>query len=195
MLTEHERRVVNGHPRAGAAVLRHSRALAGLAPLMVAHHERLDGEGDFPEYRDERTALAARVIAVCDRYEAMSAVRAYRPLLAPDQVWSLLDQAAIEPLSVPLTTNSPWARSFPSRWTRVVPPSRPLRPGGVNPSAPPFPGRPAAPLPGRPAPKNSRARVNQPPPFRGLVSPSAECRVPTLTRDRRMRESQPGWAS
>ena len=47
-LTEHERKVVNEHPRAGAAVLRRSRALAGLAPLMVAHHERLDGEGDFP---------------------------------------------------------------------------------------------------------------------------------------------------
>jgi len=99
-LTEHERKVVNEHPRAGAVVLRRSRALAGLAVLMVAHHERLDGEGDFPEFRDQRTALAARVIAVCDRYEAMTAARAYRPLLAPDQVWRLLDEAAIEPLSM-----------------------------------------------------------------------------------------------
>jgi HD-GYP domain-containing protein (c-di-GMP phosphodiesterase class II) len=98
-LTEQERRVVNEHPRAGAVVLRRSRALAGLAPLIVAHHERLDGEGNFPEFRDQRAALAARVIAVCDRYEAMTAVRSYRPLLAPDQVWRLLDEAAVEPLS------------------------------------------------------------------------------------------------
>jgi HD-GYP domain-containing protein (c-di-GMP phosphodiesterase class II) len=99
-LTEHERKVVNEHPRAGAVVLRRSRALAGLAVLMVGHHERLDGEGDFPGFRDQRTALAARVIAVCDRYEAMTAARAYRPLLAPDQVWRLLDEAAVEPLSM-----------------------------------------------------------------------------------------------
>ena len=96
-LTQHERKVVNEHARAGAAVLRRSRALAGLAPLMEAHHERLDGEGTFPAFRDERAALAARVIAVCDRYEAMTAERPYRGLLSPDQVWRLLEDAALEP--------------------------------------------------------------------------------------------------
>ncbi len=54
-LTDAERRVVDEHARAGAAVLGRSRAFARLAPLTVAHHERLDGNGMFPAVSDERS--------------------------------------------------------------------------------------------------------------------------------------------
>ncbi len=96
-LTDHERQVVREHPLVGAAVLERSRLLTGLAPLVVGHHERLDGDGAFPPFADPRTALAARVIAVCDRFEAMTSERPYRPMLAPEQVWSLLEEACLEP--------------------------------------------------------------------------------------------------
>ena len=98
-LTEAERRVVDEHARVGAAVLGRSRASARLAPLTVAHHERLDGNGMFPAVSDESVAMAARVIALSDRYEAMTAERPYRPLLAPPQVWSILDEVVGEPMS------------------------------------------------------------------------------------------------
>jgi HD-GYP domain-containing protein (c-di-GMP phosphodiesterase class II) len=98
-LTEAERRVVDEHARAGAAVLARSRAFARLAPLTVAHHERLDGNGMFPAVSDESVALAARVVALSDRYEAMTAERPYRPLLSPPQVWSILDEVVGEPMS------------------------------------------------------------------------------------------------
>ena len=98
-LTEAERRVVDEHARAGAAVLAGSRAFAGLAPLTVAHHERLDGNGMFPALADDRLALAARVLALADRYEAMTAVRPYRALLSPQQVWSILDEVVGEPMA------------------------------------------------------------------------------------------------
>ena len=65
------------------AVLGRSRALARLAPLVVAHHERLDGNGMFPTLVDPPLAMAARVLALCDRYEAMTAERPYRPLCRP----------------------------------------------------------------------------------------------------------------
>ena len=70
-----------------------------LAPLTVAHHERLDGNGMFPAVADESVALAARVVALSDRYEAMTAERPYRPLLSPPQVWSILDEVVGEPMS------------------------------------------------------------------------------------------------
>ncbi len=98
-LTEAERRVVDEHARTGAAVLARSRAFARLAPLIVAHHERLDGNGMFPAVADESVALAARVVALSDRYEAMTAERPYRPLLSPSQVWSILDEVVGEPMS------------------------------------------------------------------------------------------------
>jgi putative nucleotidyltransferase with HDIG domain len=98
-LTPEERAVIQDHPRVGAEILRRSRVLAGLAPLVEGHHERLDGEGHFPEFPQPRMALAARILAVCDRYEAMTSERPYRPLLTREQVWRLLEQAASEPMA------------------------------------------------------------------------------------------------
>lgn len=98
-LTPDERMVIQGHPRVGAQILRRSRVLAGLAALVESHHERLDGEGKFPEFGQPRMALAARILAVCDRYEAMTSERPYRQLLTTAQVWRLLEEAATEPMA------------------------------------------------------------------------------------------------
>ena len=86
-------------PRTSAAVLGRSRALARLAPLVVAHHERLDGNGMFPPSPTRAVSMAARVLALSDRYEAMTAERPYRALLSPAQVWSILDEVVGEPMA------------------------------------------------------------------------------------------------
>ncbi len=98
-LTDSERAVIRDHPRIGSDILRRSRVLAGLASLVEGHHESLDGEGHFPQFEQPRMALAARVLAVCDRYEAMTSERPYRPLLTREQVWHLLEEAATEPMA------------------------------------------------------------------------------------------------
>jgi HD-GYP domain-containing protein (c-di-GMP phosphodiesterase class II) len=98
-LTDAERRVIDEHARTSAAVLGRSRALARLAPLVVAHHERLDGNGMLPTIADEPLAMAVRVLALSDRYEAMTAERPYRSLLSPAQVWSILDEVVGEPMA------------------------------------------------------------------------------------------------
>jgi putative nucleotidyltransferase with HDIG domain len=98
-LTDEERAIIQNHPQIGADILRRSRILAGLAPLIEAQAESLDGTGAFPTFADERTALAARILAVCDRYEAMTSRRPYRPPLARAEVWQLLEEAATEPLA------------------------------------------------------------------------------------------------
>lgn len=98
-LTDLERRIIDEHARTSAAVLARSRALARLAPLVVAHHQRLDGNGMFPTVADEGVAMAARVLALSDRYEAMTAERPYRSLLSPAQVWSILDEVVGEPMA------------------------------------------------------------------------------------------------
>jgi putative nucleotidyltransferase with HDIG domain len=98
-LTDAERAVVDEHARTGAAILQRSRAFASLGPLIVAHHERLDGYGMFPAIKDDGAAVASRVLALCDRYEAMTAERPYRPLLTTEQVWTILDEVVGEPLS------------------------------------------------------------------------------------------------
>jgi HD-GYP domain-containing protein (c-di-GMP phosphodiesterase class II) len=98
-LTDLERRIIDEHARTSAAVLGRSRALARLAPLVVAHHQRLDGNGMFPTVADDAVAMATRVLALSDRYEAMTAERPYRSLLSPAQVWSILDEVVGEPMA------------------------------------------------------------------------------------------------
>jgi putative nucleotidyltransferase with HDIG domain len=98
-LTDEERAIIQHHPQIGAEILRKSRILAGLAPLIEAQAERLDGTGTFPQFADERTALAARILAVCDRYEAMTSRRPYRAPLQRAEVWKLLEESATEPLA------------------------------------------------------------------------------------------------
>jgi response regulator RpfG family c-di-GMP phosphodiesterase len=97
-LTEQERQVVDGHARAGAAVLERSHVLGGLAPLIEGHHEPLDGTGRFPAMIDDDRELGARIIALSDRFESMTTGRPWLPAKAPAQVWQELREQASEPL-------------------------------------------------------------------------------------------------
>jgi HD-GYP domain-containing protein (c-di-GMP phosphodiesterase class II) len=61
---------------------------------ILAHHERPDGLG-YPEgTAGEELPLEARILAVADAYEAMTATRPYRPALAPDEAAEELKRAA-----------------------------------------------------------------------------------------------------
>lgn len=98
-LSTDEKAMIATHPRVGADILRRSRVLAGLAPLIESQSEPLDGTGHFPSFGGERMALAARILAVCDRYEAMTSPRAYRPAKPRSEAWKLLEAEATEPLA------------------------------------------------------------------------------------------------
>jgi putative nucleotidyltransferase with HDIG domain len=99
-LSDHERHVVDSHAAAGAAVLERSRVLGGLAPLIAAHHEPLTGTGRFPRMIDDDRDMGARIIALADRYEAMTAPRPWRPAMTPKQAWAELAEETTEPLAV-----------------------------------------------------------------------------------------------
>jgi HD-GYP domain-containing protein (c-di-GMP phosphodiesterase class II) len=89
-LDEHEMALVRRHTGWTAEILGRVSAFASLAADAAAHHERLDGTGyhlGLP--RDELTA-AARVLAVADVAEALSADRPYRPALAHEQIAAIL---------------------------------------------------------------------------------------------------------
>jgi HD-GYP domain-containing protein (c-di-GMP phosphodiesterase class II) len=98
-LSAHEKHVIDDHARFGAAVLARSRVLGGLAPLVAGHHERLDGTGRFPVLVDDDRELGSRIIALADRFEAMTAERPYRPAMTPTQAWAELHREVSEPLA------------------------------------------------------------------------------------------------
>jgi HD-GYP domain-containing protein (c-di-GMP phosphodiesterase class II) len=76
-LTEEEWLEVARHPEVGAQMMDHP-GLADVRQLTLAHHERPDGRGYPFGLRGGEIPFGARIIAVADAYEAMTADRPYR---------------------------------------------------------------------------------------------------------------------
>ena len=77
-LSEEEWRFVRQHPVIGERILNVDPALRPVARLVRASHERWDGRGYPDGLAGIEIPLGARIIAVCDAYEAMRAERRYR---------------------------------------------------------------------------------------------------------------------
>jgi HD-GYP domain-containing protein (c-di-GMP phosphodiesterase class II) len=71
------------HTILGERILNAAPALRPVARLVRASHERWDGTGYPDQLAGEAIPLGARIVAVCDAYEAMTADRAYRKALSP----------------------------------------------------------------------------------------------------------------
>ena len=90
-LTPDEWVTIRTHPERGAAILR---KLDDVDPVVLDvtlhHHERLDGSGYPHGLSGDDLPLEARVIAVADVYEALTASRPYRAAIASDDALALL---------------------------------------------------------------------------------------------------------
>jgi diguanylate cyclase (GGDEF)-like protein len=71
------------HTILGERILNAAPALRPVARLVRSSHERWDGTGYPDQLAGEAIPLGARIVAVCDAYEAMTADRAYRRALSP----------------------------------------------------------------------------------------------------------------
>ncbi|MFA5007233.1 MAG: HD domain-containing phosphohydrolase [Candidatus Izemoplasmatales bacterium] len=84
-LTAEEWGVVRRHPEIGYRILASSTEYADIAEDILAHHERWDGKGYPKGLRGEQIPLRARIIAVADTFEAMTADRPYRAAVTPEK--------------------------------------------------------------------------------------------------------------
>ncbi len=79
-----DRRQVDAHPEAGAAMIRNALPELGLvADAVAAHHERPDGTGYPLATAGDEIPSLARMLAVCDAYAAMTCDRPHRPASDP----------------------------------------------------------------------------------------------------------------
>ena len=89
-LSETEWAVMRCHPRWSMEILNRVGAFHDLARIAGSHHERLDGSGYFLGLTAEQLGMPARILAVADVAEALSADRPYRPALSPDDVLDIM---------------------------------------------------------------------------------------------------------
>jgi diguanylate cyclase (GGDEF)-like protein len=93
-LDEREWAFMRRHPLIGERIVLAAPALAGTAPLIRSSHERIDGNGYPDGLRGEEIPLGARIIAVCDAFDAMTSERPYRGPTGVDAALAELQRAA-----------------------------------------------------------------------------------------------------
>jgi HD-GYP domain-containing protein (c-di-GMP phosphodiesterase class II) len=76
-LTDGEWEFVRNHTILGERILQGAPALRPIARLVRASHERWDGTGYPDRLRGDEIPLGARIIAVCDAFDAMISERPY----------------------------------------------------------------------------------------------------------------------
>jgi response regulator RpfG family c-di-GMP phosphodiesterase len=89
-LTDEERRLMEQHTVAGSETLREVarryRFATGFLQMATdiarSHHERWDGSGYPDQLSGEAIPLAARLVAICDVYDALRSKRVYKPALS-----------------------------------------------------------------------------------------------------------------
>jgi HD-GYP domain-containing protein (c-di-GMP phosphodiesterase class II) len=89
-LTPEEWRVVRGHPEMGARIVTHIEYLAPAVPMILHHHERIDGRGYPHGLTGDDIELGARIVTVADSFDAMTTHRPYRRAMDVAQASKLL---------------------------------------------------------------------------------------------------------
>jgi HD-GYP domain-containing protein (c-di-GMP phosphodiesterase class II) len=89
-LTADEREQVRLHPYHTERVLARSPFLSQLAPIAMAHHERLDGSGYHRGLDSSSLSRAARLLAVADAFQSKTEPRPYREPLSPKEATGTL---------------------------------------------------------------------------------------------------------
>jgi len=93
-LTPGEWEFIHQHTILGERILHGAPALRPVARLVRASHERWDGTGYPDGLRGDQIPLGARIVSVCDAYEAMTANRTYRTAVSHDTACQELRTAA-----------------------------------------------------------------------------------------------------
>lgn len=97
-VTEDERRLIATHPQRGADVLHPvSFFYPDLEEGVMAHHERWDGSGYPRGLAGHAIPVSARVVAICDTFDAITHRRRYRePLGVRDALRVIADGAGTQ---------------------------------------------------------------------------------------------------
>jgi diguanylate cyclase (GGDEF)-like protein len=95
-LDEEEWQHVRRHTVVGERMLAAAPSLERVAKIVRSTHERFDGAGYPDGLAGEEIPVAARIIAVCDAFDAMTSHRAYRPTRSAAEAAAELERCAGE---------------------------------------------------------------------------------------------------
>jgi len=89
-LTPKEFEQMKQHPEIGDALCAPLQSLRRVRPIVLLHHERLDGSGYPFGLRGDEVPLLAQIVGIVDVYDALTSGRPYRGALPPDRATQYL---------------------------------------------------------------------------------------------------------
>lgn len=89
-LTDVEFELIKKHPENGQQILKPLPDFEKILPVVRNHHERYDGSGYPDGLAGEEIPLLARIIAVCDTWNAMRTNRPYRNAMKVEKALSII---------------------------------------------------------------------------------------------------------
>jgi len=92
-LDDEEWRIMKLHPELGARILAPIDRLADVVPIVRACHEHYDGSGYPDQLRAAAIPIEARIILVCDAFDAMTTDRPYRKALPIEEATRRLEES------------------------------------------------------------------------------------------------------
>ncbi|MBW6464822.1 MAG: diguanylate cyclase [Firmicutes bacterium] len=104
-LSEEEWDIMQGHPEKGYRLAASSPELAGIAELILKHHEHWDGNGYPLGLKETEIPIECRIFAIADAYDAMTNKRPYNSAKMSEEAIKELEAHAgrqFDPNLVPL---------------------------------------------------------------------------------------------
>jgi putative two-component system response regulator len=93
-LNESELPQMQAHVAIGESIVRPLRSTSGLLPIIRHHHERFDGSGYPDGLRAREIPRVARIVSVCDAFDALVNDRPYRNRCSTEQALAVLRAGA-----------------------------------------------------------------------------------------------------
>jgi len=93
-LNAEEERQMRAHPVIGESIVRPLPSVADTLAIIRHHHERFDGGGYPDGLCGHKIPLLARIVSVCDAYDALASDRPYRARRNPEEAIEALMRGA-----------------------------------------------------------------------------------------------------
>lgn len=91
-LTDDEFAVIKTHPEVGASMLAGHPLAALVEPAVLWHHEMPNGRGYPQQLCGDAIPLDARIVGICDAFDAMTSTRPYRAGMPIEKALQIIEQ-------------------------------------------------------------------------------------------------------
>jgi len=90
-LTDEEYEIIKTHTTIGERICSPLKSLKPILPIIMYHHEKIDGSGYPAGLKGDEIPLNARIMGLVDCYDALTTSRSYRPAMTREKAMRIIE--------------------------------------------------------------------------------------------------------